>query len=375
MILIAPDKFKGTLTAKEVCEALARGLRKCDPALHIELHPLADGGDGSLEILSNYMDLKTQTVPCQGPLGRPIEARYYTSDKAAFIELAAASGYVLLKKEEKNPLLTSTYGTGQMMRHALEAGFEEIYLFLGGSATSEAGIGMATALGFSFLDKNGKRVKPIGQNLSEIHSIDASQVLFDFSNIKITALCDVANPLHGKNGAAYVYAPQKGADAKAVAQLDKGLKNVATVVEQQFGIDLQSIVGGGAAGGIAAGLVGFCNAQLVEGTKTIMQLTDFEEKAKRAEWILSGEGQLDASTLQGKVSSGVVRWAKQNGKKSALFVGRNALSKEKTTELAANHIAAVLDAAPSVEAAMADGGRYLEALAEAFWKMKRIEKS
>ena len=361
-ILIAPDKFKGSLTAVQVCEAISRGIKMYDDAIGVVLHPLADGGDGSVEILSRYLTLEMVEAMVSNPLGEKIKTHYYTSGKKAFIELATASGLVLLNKAEQNPLFTNSFGFGEMILDAIRKGAKDIYLFLGGSATNDAATGLAHALGYRFLDENDQVLIPNGKNLIKIRQIDPSALQIDLDSIHFTALCDVDNPLYGKNGAAYAYAAQKGASAKDVVELDKGLRHFADLVNNQFQIKIDKISGGGAAGGIGAGLVALFRAELKSGIQSIMELTNFEDSLAQVDLVISGEGKLDSQTLDGKVVRGVAALAGQYQKPFVLLVGQNNLTQEEEKELNAVHIYSILDKAKNKEEAMLRGSEILEQL-------------
>ena len=365
-ILIAPDKFKGSLSAKEVCQAIEKGLKKQGKTFEINAHPMADGGDGSLEVLSNYLNLQSQEVLTFDPLGREFLAKYFTSSDSAFIEVASASGLILLKEKERNPLKTSTFGTGKMIADALSKGYQQIYLFLGGSATNDAGMGIAAALGCQFLDKNERVLQPIGENLPRIKNIKLSSN-FNFKNLKMTLLCDVTNPLFGINGAAYVYAAQKGAKTEDIEYLDKGLRNFSRLIQQQTGVELSNLSGGGAAGGIGAGLVALFGAKIEKGFEVISTLTDLEKQVQQTDWVISGEGKLDVQSLQGKVIDGVARLCKKYKKPLALFVGKNDLQKQETSVLEAKPILSIFDRAKNIEDAMSNGAKYLEEMASNLW--------
>lgn len=362
-ILIAPDKFKGSISALEVCRAIESGLLKQGRKIEVTAHPMADGGDGSLAILSEYLGLESQKVQTIDPLGREIQAQYYTSSAAAFIEVASASGLVLLHKTERDPLKASTLGTGKMIEDALSKGYTQIYLFLGGSATNDAGIGIASALGYQFLDEHKKKLAPIGENLSNIKHIKPS-TRFDFKNIKLTLLCDVTNPLFGSNGAAYVYAPQKGASAEAVAYLDKGLRDFSQLIDHQLGKDVSHLPGSGAAGGIGAGLIGLLDAQIEPGFEVISQLTGLEQKIQWADWVISGEGKLDTQSLQGKVIDGVAKLCKKHKKSLTLLVGKNDLTKQDLAHLNINEVLSIYERAKDLDDAMRNGVHYLEDMAQ-----------
>ncbi|MFK8009764.1 MAG: glycerate kinase [Saprospiraceae bacterium] len=364
-ILIAPDKFKGSLSAQKVCEAIGNGLKKNDSSLNIKYHPMADGGDGSLVILSSHLPLKKIEVTTVDPIGRKISTHYFVSSDAAFIEVASASGLVLLSKTEKNPLLTSTIGTGKIMTDAIKKGFKKIYLFLGGSATNDAGMGIATELGFEFLDEQKNKLQPIGENLSKVKFIHSSPI-FSFEKITVTLLCDVKNPMFGTSGAAFVYAPQKGANENQVLLLDRGLKNFSIVLKNHSNIDVSKILGGGAAGAIGAGLVALLNAKLEKGFETIAQLTHLEKHIESSDWVISGEGKLDEQSLQGKVINGIANLCKKHQKPFSLFVGKNELSKKHISDLNVKHIFSILENAKNVDDAILNGAFYLEQLANQF---------
>ena len=320
-ILLAPDKFKGSISAEGVCQALAKGLKKDNPSLNIITKPLADGGDGSLAVLDYYFDLETVTLTVQDPLGRPIRARYKKTGTTAYIEMAAASGLVLLTPEERNCMYTTTFGTGELMRDAIEKGIQEIFLFIGGSATNDGGMGMANALGYQFFNAKGNLLKPIGKSLIAIDKIDNSQVSFDWDNIKIKVICDVNNPFYGKNGAAHIYAKQKGANPSEIIQLDKGLKNLATRLVTEGFPDIAKIAGAGAAGGIGGGAMAFLNAQLKSGIQTFLEITDLASILSNCDLIITGEGKLDGQTAQGKVISGICELARKYDKKVIAVCG------------------------------------------------------
>lgn len=357
--LICPDKFKGSLTALQVCQAIATGLKIDQKQVETISHPMADGGDGSLDILSRHLDLDTQRITANDPLGKPIPVKYFTSADAAFIELATASGLVLLKNEERNPLLTSTFGTGQLMADAISKGFKKIYLFLGGSATNDAGMGIAVALGCSFYDENRQLLEPTGGNLPLVKNITVNPQ-FDFKNIKITLLCDVTNPLFGEYGAAQVYARQKGANQAQVVLLDAGLQHFSQILYRQTGLDIATVPGSGAAGGIAACLVTLFGAKIENGFSAISTLTKLEKNIQDADWVISGEGKLDHQSLQGKVVDGVAALCRKHGKPLTLFVGKNELIRQEVQHLGVNAVFSISEIANNPEDAMQNGAMYLE---------------
>ncbi|RFS17940.1 glycerate kinase [Emticicia sp. C21] len=308
-ILLAPDKFKGSLDAPQVCQAMIEGIKMVSTDIETVSVPMADGGEGTLDLLLWYSGGQKKTAQVHDPLGRIIEAQYGISadGKTAFIEMATASGLPLLKIEERNPLLTSTYGTGELVKIAIELGVEQIILGIGGSATTDAGIGMAKALGWQFLGADAKEVEAIGGNLSLIKKIIPSPTVSQLPKIQVA--CDVTNPLYGINGAAHVYGPQKGADAKVVEILDKGLRDFARITglsEKIF-----NSPGFGAAGGLGFGCVFFLNAELKEGVKLLMEFCDFDKHLTNVDLIITGEGKIDNQTLQGKLIKGITSKAQQ----------------------------------------------------------------
>lgn len=313
-ILIAPDKFKGSLSANAVCDALKEGIKRVNPSAEIFTKPLADGGDGSLEVVQYYLELKTITTTVHDPLMRPIQASYSMAERTAYIEMASASGLVLLQKAERNCMYTSSYGTGELIGNAIQRGATSIYLFIGGSATNDGGIGIANALGYRFLDILGKDLNPIGKNLAFIKKIDTTQLRYDLSTISFQVICDVHNPFFGKHGAAYVYGAQKGASAKDIVLLDKGLENLANCLTRQNYPAIADVPGAGAAGGVGGSAIAFLGAKLVSGIQTFIELTQLETTLKDCDLIITGEGKIDHQTEQGKVVSGVCQLAQKHQK-------------------------------------------------------------
>lgn len=322
-IVIAPDKFKGSLSAIEFCELVEKALKRICPKLIIEKCPLADGGDGTVDVLRYHIGGQDVIKEVSDPLFRPTRASYLLSPQleTAFIEMSAASGIRLLKEDELNPLKTTTYGTGELILDAVHRGVKHILLGIGGSATNDAGIGMARALGYRFFDEHHNELKGVGKDLTSLAHIDASVVPDLFKNIKFEVACDVNNPLYGPDGAAFVYGPQKGATNAMIQELDNGLMNFNRLMANWMGVDLQSIKGSGAAGGLGAGCVAFLNASLIRGIDLVMKVADFHSKIQDADWIITGEGQLDEQTLSGKVIKGVMDG--RTTQKIAVFCGIN----------------------------------------------------
>ena len=304
--LIAADSFKDALPAGEVCAAIAAGIRRAKPgAATIEL-PLADGGEGTASVLTELTGGELISCTVRGPLGRNVEAQYGwdSQSNTAFIDMAAASGLQLLTSRERNPMLTSTFGTGELIRNAVERGAEKIVLGIGGSATNDGGMGMAIALGHQFFAADGTALSGTGADLQRVAQWQTS----DMKIPPVEVLCDVDNPLCGTaRGAAYVYGPQKGASPEQVISLDQGLKQLATVVQQQSGHDYATISGAGAAGGLGFGALAFLSAQLRSGIQTILEYAQFDHHLQDCDMVFTGEGKLDNQTLQGKLIQGLCR--------------------------------------------------------------------
>ncbi|GAB2785364.1 glycerate kinase [Rhabdobacter roseus] len=362
-ILLAPDKFKGSLTARQVSQAMANGIQRFDASIETVLHPMADGGEGSLEVLEQLLKPERITLEVPDPLFRPVRASYLWKDQRAYVEMAQASGLELLAPAERNCLYTTTLGTGSLMADALDRGATELYLFIGGSATNDAGLGVARALGYRFLDEDNQEIEPIGKELVRLAAIDTSQLRYDFSQVKVYVVCDVQNVLYGPAGAAYVYGPQKGADAAALRVLDDGLRQVSRVVQADLGITLNNLAGGGAAGGVGAGAVAFLGAEILPGTDTLMQITQFYEQLAEVDLIMTGEGKLDEQTLHGKLVQGVVQAGRQRGIPVAAICGTCTVDKALLYEAGLRQVAEVLPRCKTLQEAMTQAGPVVEELA------------
>ncbi|MFN8345385.1 MAG: glycerate kinase [Spirosomataceae bacterium] len=350
-ILLAPDKFRGSLTAPEVCEALSEGIRKAIPEAEIVAIPMADGGEGTAEILTFNAGGQMHTVAVSDPIGRRIKASFGLSadGQTAFLEMAAASGLRLLQPHERNPLKTGTYGTGELIREAIDKGAKRLILGIGGSATTDGGIGMAAALGWKFINEQGDELVPNGANLSAVHQIIAPTA---FPAVDIQVACDVTAPLYGPTGAACVYAPQKGADAAMVTQLDKGLKHLADVVLRDYGVDWANVPGTGAAGGLGFGLLFFLKATLKEGVRIVMEQTRFEEKLSEVDLIFTGEGKMDKQTLQGKLIAGIAQTAQKKGIPAVALCGTLLVTPEEVQQIGLTCAVSVLNRPMTLEEAM-----------------------
>lgn len=314
-ILLAPDSFKGSLSATEVAQSMAAGIKKVLPhARTVEL-PLSDGGEGLVEALVKATGGKMLKARVTGPLGDPVEACWglLGDGKTGVIEMAAASGLTLLPPQRQNPLHTTTYGTGELIRTALQHGCKELIIGIGGSATNDGGMGMAQALGIQFLDERGEDLTFGGGQLERLAAIKTEHREPSLQNVNVRVACDVNNPLTGPQGAAAIYGPQKGADREMVEKLDQGLKHFARIVAGNLGIEIEELPGSGAAGGLGAGLVAFLGGELTPGIELVMELAGLENELTACDLVLTGEGRLDAQSAFGKVPVGVARLAGRHG--------------------------------------------------------------
>ena len=352
--VIAPDKFKGSLSGFEFCEAVEEGLRMVSKDVEIVKKPLADGGDGTIDVVKHYINGEKVFFEVNDPFFRKVMASYLYApkNKIAYIEMAEASGLKLLKEAERNCMETSTFGTGELIADAIGRGAEEIILGIGGSATNDGGMGMAKALGYRFLDDNGEELKPIGKNLAAVKHIDATKANAKLSTVSFKVACDVTNPFYGPQGAAKIYAEQKGASQEEIDKLDKGLMNFAQLILHKYGIDLQSTPGSGAAGGIGGGAIAFLDAELTSGINLIMELANFDEAIKGADWIITGEGQLDEQTLSGKTIDGVISAAQKYTIPVAAFCGSVNLSVQLQKEFGLAYVISILRGISNLQQAM-----------------------
>ncbi|MEA3503618.1 MAG: glycerate kinase [Bacteroidota bacterium] len=323
-IIIAPDSFKECLSAQKVAENIAIGIKKTLPQSQIAIMPMADGGEGTVEALIVATQGTKKTVQVHNPLMRKIDSFFGLSKKGetAFIEMAAASGLELLSENEKNPSVTTTYGTGELINAALNLGVKNIIIGIGGSATNDGGAGMFQALGGKLLDKNGDSIKYGGTHLSKIETIDISNLDKRIKETNIKIACDVSNPLTGINGAVNVYSKQKGATAKMRVELEKNMLHFEKKLKKFCGIDIGNIPGAGAAGGLAAGFIGFLDAEIENGFQLISKTCKLEEQIKNCDLVITGEGNIDFQTQYGKTPFGVAMLAKKHNKPVIAIAGR-----------------------------------------------------
>ena len=361
-ILLAPDSFKDAISSIDFCKAAHKGIKNVDAAINCLSFPLADGGEGTAQILTSHFKGTTHSLVVQNPTFSPVEATYgITPDgKTAFIDMAVASGLQLLAPEKRNCYFTTTFGTGELIKDAIEKGVKHIVLGIGSSATNDAGIGMAAALGYRFLDRHDDPIIPIGEYLRKIKRIDASQVLPTLSTVKFTVACDVDNPLYGKNGAAYIYGPQKGANKEEIDMLDKGLQNFATVVKQDLNLDIADLPGAGAAGGMGAGTMVFLNATLKKGIHLVMDLMNFDEALQDADLIITGEGKIDEQSLSGKVVKGVAQKGNTNNIPVFALCGQLEADATLLKKLGIDFAMSIVDKPCSLEESIANTAKGIE---------------
>jgi len=312
-IIIASDSFKGCLSSLDVARAAEAGIRKVLPACEVVGIPVADGGEGTTEALVAAMNGRFVSCEVHDPLMNPINVEYgiLGDGITAVIEMASASGLTLVPPEKRNPMLTTTCGTGELIKDALQRGCRRFLIGIGGSATNDAGTGMLQALGFRFLDKDGKDLGKGGQILEKIEKIDSAGIMPELAESVFTIACDVNNPFSGENGAAFIYARQKGADDAMIRQLDKGLKHFANVIHATMGKDIDAIPGAGAAGGLGGGFLAFLPATLKRGIQMVLEALDFDSRIQNADLIVTGEGKLDRQTGMGKTPAGILEAGKR----------------------------------------------------------------
>jgi glycerate 2-kinase len=318
---MAPDKFRGTLSARQAAEAIGRGWRRTRPTDEVDLLPLADGGEGTLEVLAGPQD-DVSRVRVHGPLGDPLDAEFAVTGDVGVIETARASGLDLLSEHRRDPTQTSSRGTGELMAAAMDAGARRLLVAIGGSATNDGGVGMATALGARFTDARDRPLRDGPAALADLVSIDLSGMDPRLAAVPVTGMADVDIPLTGPNGASVVFGPQKGASPDDVVMLDRGLDHLAAVVHRDLGVDLRAEPGAGAGGGLGFGLMTFCGACLRSGIEVVMEKTHFIDRLRAAGLVITGEGSFDEQSLRGKVVAGVLHEARLAGRPTAILTGR-----------------------------------------------------
>lgn len=319
-IVLVPDSYKGSLSSSEVCHIMKHTILEALPECDVVCIPVADGGEGSVDCFLEALGGHKSYLTVTGPFGEPMRSFYGECGNFAMIEMAACAGLPLVKGKE-NPLQATTFGVGELILDAISKGFPQIIIGLGGSATNDAGCGMAAALGVKFYDQDNVEFVPSGGTLHKISRIDTTHIDPAVRNTKIIAMCDISNPLYGEEGAAWIFGPQKGADHNMIRFLDQGLRHFSKMVKKDLGADIAFLPGSGAAGGLGAGLVAFLDATMQMGIDTVLELTGFSEIARSADLVITGEGRLDSQTQRGKVACGVGKAARRVGVPAIAIVG------------------------------------------------------
>lgn len=366
-IVLAPDSFKGCLTAVEVCNALEKGIRRSFPEADVVKVPMADGGEGTVQSLVDVSGGKVIEKTVHDPLGRRVKSFFgmMGDGSTAVIEMAAASGLPLLRQGERNPRITSTIGTGELILEAIDKGASRVIMGIGGSATNDGGRGMAEALGVRFIGSDGKLLaEPGGAALHDLGAIDISGLDKRVAGVEFTVACDVDNPLTGPKGASAVYGPQKGAVPADVEYLDAALANYALIVKKQLGKDVSEVPGAGAAGGLGAGLMTFCNATLRRGVEIVVEATGLTDKCRGADLVISGEGRTDFQTKFGKTPMGVAKAAKVHKIPVILISGSLAAGARDLYELGVEAMFAIPNGPITLESSLKDAEALLADAAE-----------
>jgi glycerate kinase len=364
-IIVAPDSFKGSRSSIEVADLIEKGIRNVYPDAEIVKIPIADGGEGTVDAAVSGADGEYREMKVRGPLGDPVKAKYgILKGGRAVIEMAAASGLPLVPENKRNPLFTTTYGTGELIESALEEGCREFLLGIGGSATTDAGMGMAQALGYSFKDKDGNELGDGGGELAKLVEIDSSGADPRVAESRFTVASDVNNPLYGKEGAAYIYGPQKGATPEMVKELDANLRLFAKVVEKTLGRDISQIPGAGAAGGLGAGLIVFCGAELKSGIQAVLDIVGFDNHIESTDLVITGEGAIDGQSTYGKVPVGIAQRVQKHDIPVLAIVGNIGPGAENVYNFGIHGIMSTVNKAMPLSEAMANSAALLEEAAE-----------
>jgi glycerate kinase len=371
-LLVVPDSFKESLSAKEVADAIARGIHSVDLEITVKQLPFSDGGEGALDLLQNLFEGELVTTSTINAMGRSIKAPYFrfSDRKAAWIELSQASGLAQIEVDKRNPMLASTYGTGLQIRHALDHGAEEIYLGIGGSATNDGGTGILSALGGLFSDAEGEMLLPGGGFLTELDHIDVEAI----PQFQLKVACDVNNPLLGKQGATAVYGPQKGATPETEPQLEAGLANFSKHIELLTQKSVAEVPGAGAAGGCAAGLHGLLGAELVSGFELLAELSQLEEQIAASDLIITAEGRIDGQSLEGKLPVGVAKLAKKHDKPVVVLAGSIGEHLDPLYALGIDAVFSIQSKPCTLEESISNAAELLESTAQRVFKLYQTAK-
>ena len=366
VIVLAPDSFKESMTAKEVCTAMERGIKKANNKIICVHVPMADGGEGTMQSLVDATNGEVYSLKVFGPLGNMVEAQYgiLGEGEVGILEMASASGIQLIPAKQRNPLLTTTYGTGQLINACLDHGVKKILIGIGGSATNDGGAGVVQALGGKLLDKQGNELGFGGGELGKLTSIDLKNFDPRLKEVVIEVACDVNNPLCGEKGASNVFGPQKGATKEMIGILDDNLKHYADIIKNQLGKDVIDVPGAGAAGGLGAGLLAFLDGTLKKGIEMVIEYTGLEEKVKDADMVWTGEGSIDYQTQYGKTPFGVAAVASKHNKPVIALAGKVGEGIDILYESGIDSIFGIMQGVTSIEEALVNGPENVEKTAE-----------
>ncbi|WP_456272247.1 glycerate kinase family protein [Bacillus sp. AK031] len=365
-LLIAPDSFKESMTAEEVCEYIERGFRKLFPEIHTDKLPIADGGEGTVRSLVSGTNGEFVTLSVTGPLGTSVKGTYgrLGDGETAVIEMAAASGLHYVPIGDRNPMITTSYGTGELIKHAVTKGARKIILGLGGSSTNDGGAGMAAALGAVFLKGNGDSFIPVGGTLGDIDSISLLKIKELLRGIEFEIACDVDNPLTGPDGASKVFGPQKGATPEMIKVLDNNLNHYGQKLSEESGLEVRSFPGSGAAGGMGAGAKGFLKGNFRPGAEIVLEAVHFKKAVIDADIVITGEGRMDAQTVHGKAPIAVARCAKHFNKPVIAITGSIGPGYEKVYEEGITSVFGIVPGAVTLEEALLNAKENIERTAE-----------
>ena len=375
-IVIAPDSFKGSLSAKDVAENIKIGVLRVYKDIDIQCVPMADGGEGTVQSLVDATGGKILSARVKGPLLEEVDAFYgiLGDGKTAVIEMAAASGLPLVADNQRNPMITTTYGTGELIKHALDMDCSEIIIGIGGSATNDGGFGMAKALGVKFLDQEGLDIGHGGGSLSKLYKIDISEMDKRIKDCKITVACDVDNPLCGPRGATYIFGPQKGAQGEMLEILDKNLEHYAKIIKSTLNIDIKDSPGAGAAGGLGGGLMAFMDVKLQKGIDIVIETVKLDEYMKGADLVITGEGMIDYQTQYGKTPYGVAKAAKKYNIPVVALVGQIGKNANVLYDMGIDSIFSLVDGPMSLENAITKSADLLQDAAERIIRLYKIAR-
>ncbi len=366
VIVLAPDSFKESMTAKEVCVAMERGIKKVNSNIQCIHVPMADGGEGTMQSLIDATGGEVYSLEVVGPLGNKVKAEYgiLGNGEIGVLEMASASGIHLVSLEERNPLITTTYGTGELIKACLDRGVKKLLIGIGGSATNDGGVGVIQALGGRLLDKEGNELGFGGGELEKLDRIDLTNFDRRLKDVVIEVACDVSNPLCGENGASYIFGPQKGASVEMIKILDNNLKHYAKVIKEQFGKDVLEIAGAGAAGGLGAGLMVFLNGNLKKGIEIVIEYSGLEKKVKNCDMVWTGEGSIDFQTQYGKTPLGVATVAKKYNKPVVALAGRVGDDIDILYEKGIDSIFGIMRGVTTIDEALKNGKENIERTSE-----------